>query len=229
MTAGLLSLGGKVIGDVILENYNKRIINDIYYELPKHVHRVKISGEIQIDGGDVMEVGEYGCGIIFNNKFLTMAHVTNMNIVNDEKEGIIELKEEIKNKKVKLYEKELEEIVFDIDNDVAVYNLPSGLDIPNFPCNISGSDIKLGDEIYIIGNPDISGINIRRGYISDLDSIVNKADSSAKNCFGIDKVLIPGDSGTPIVNSNYDLLGLCAFSIRGSLGYVKKIEEFINY
>jgi len=230
MIGGLFALGGKTLGDFLIEKYHQKIINNIYYELPKHLHIAEISGEILIDEKDkenTATIGEKGCGIVLNNRFLTMAHVTDLGILNDEEKGIYELVGEIKNKKVKLYNEELEEAIFDIESDIAIYNIPQKLNIPDFPCRIS-DDVSLGNEVYVIGNPQLSGINIRRGYVSDLDSVPKKGDSSVKNCFGIDKMLIPGDSGTPVVNSDYELLGLCAFSINRGLGYVKRIEEFIK-
>ena len=226
MVTGLFILGGKTIGDFLIEMRNKKIVNNIYYELPKHIHIAEISGEILIDK-ETAKIWDYGCGIILNNQFLTMAHVTDLSVLNDKEAGTNKFEVEIKNKKVKLYDKELEEAVFDIESDIAIYNIPPKLNIPNFPCNIS-NDIMLSDEIYIVGNPSLSGINVRRGYVSDLDSILKKEDLSVENCFGVDKILIPGDSGTPVVNSDYELLGLCAFSISDGLGYVKRIEEFIK-
>ena len=49
MVTGLFILGGKTIGDFLIEMRNKKIVNNIYYELPKHIHIAEISGEILID------------------------------------------------------------------------------------------------------------------------------------------------------------------------------------
>ena len=49
-----------------------------------------------------------------------------------------------------------------------------------------------------------------------------------KGCFGIDVVTMSGDSAAPVVNSDFKLLGLVRSTI-GGLGYVNKIEHYLEY
>lgn len=206
----------KLIKQILKEKdeIKKSLIHKIYYELPKHVY---IAETIAEDEEYVRE----GCGIILNGRYITMAHIIP--------------EEDVRCRKTMLYGKELEQIILDREDDVAIFNLPYDLNLPDFPAKPS-TEIHLGDEIYIIGNPDLTGPNVRPSHISDLDGLNESAlflsQQKTKNCFGISSGVIPGDSGTPVVNSNFELLGLIKLTPFGNypvLGYVCKIEKYLQH
>ena len=119
--------------------------------------------------------------------------------------------------------KKLEKVVVDDESDVAVFELPNDLKLPNFPAKPS-LNINLGDEVFIIGNPGLNGIIIRRGSVSDLDGVNNE-----NSFFGIDIPVVPGDSGGPVVSMDFELLGLGYGNVSMGFGYVKRIGEFLKY
>jgi len=110
--------------------------------------------------------------------------------------------------------------------------LPKELNLPNFPAKPS-SRLNLGDKIYIIGNPGLTGINVREDYISDINGTagenMKELAENTTDCFGIGKIVISGDSGTPVVNSKFELLGLCKYQFAGGLGYVQKIDCYLKH
>ena len=72
------------------------------------------------------------------------------------------------------------------------------------------------------------GCNIRQGKITDLDGLTIE-DQTSKSLFGTDINIVPGDSGCPVVNSNFELLGLCSARVFGHFSYIVRIGEFLKY
>jgi len=50
-----------------------------------------------------------------------------------------------------------------------------------------------------------------------------------KYCFGTNIPVIGGDSGSPVVNENFELEGLVRAYAMGVFSYINKIENFVNY
>lgn len=224
----------KVFTDIFIDKYEKYNLHRIYNELPSCIHLAKTTGEIIVSGKQ-KKVQRTGYGIVLNNMYLTLAHIHDISLYGFGKPfSTFRIPDKVKSKKTELYGKELEELVYDTKNDLAIYrlhpNLQNKVKFLSFPCNPS-TKISLGEEIYLIGNPRLTGNNIRKGYISDLNGfngIKKDFDVGKKSTFfGIDTMIMPGDSGTPVINANFELLGLCAISFYG-LGYVKKIGEYLN-
>jgi len=131
-----------------------------------------------------------------------------------------------------LMKEKLERVVVDAKNDVAIFNLPENLVLPGFPAKPI-SNIIWG-EVFLIGNPGNFGLNIRHGRVSDLDGYNDVLDRNS--VFGLDVGVFVGDSGSPIVNSSFELVELCSNgpSFEGKkhsspLGYGVKISEFLKY
>ncbi|MBU0792002.1 MAG: S1C family serine protease [Gammaproteobacteria bacterium] len=222
LTLGLIGVSGKLLTDICVKEYNKHLTWKIYNELPNYIYKLETSA---FAGGK--EQFRNGMGIVVKNHYLTMAHIVDFSKRRTRTPfGIMEFDQEVLNQKVSVNKKELEQIIVDTENDIAIYKLPKDLELKEFPCKPT-SKRKLGDEVFLIGNPYLQGWNIRRGYISDLDDYGNQP--KGRKCFGINFSGIPGDSGTPVVNSKYELLGLQAIHVDHSLGYTKKIEEYLKY
>jgi len=225
MASALVITSGKVLWDTCTKQYDKYLLHKIHYELPKHTHKSKNITKVDYEDKKnlVGLVGE-GYGIIINGKYIQPAHMTHDGGRGWKRVpgGMINIQEEVKEKKVSLYGKELEIEVLDYEKDVGVFKLPNDLNIENFPCKPQ-KHRRLGEEIFVIGNPFLKGSNIRRGYISDLDDYDEKG-----NCFGINSDCYPGDSGSPVVNRNYKLLGLVTKIFGLGMSYVTKIEEYLK-
>ena len=231
---------GKQAYDYCSEQNKKNILYNIYNVLPNHIHLAKTTLKMINKNEEIEKLIEenIGCGIILKGKYVTMAHITNIEFVKEGNYITIDNKRIIRmlpgsklEKKVELYGHELKELAL---NDVAIYKLPQELKnklrIQEFPCKPK-TKISLGEKVYIIGNPELEGSNIREARISDKDGFdsVEETNNQKKNSlFGVSMEVIPGDSGTPIVNENYELIGLCTIHFDNSLGYVKKIGEFLR-
>jgi hypothetical protein len=207
-TTGLVLLGGKTLFDICQKEYEKHIEYKIFNELPKYNY---LSKTITNNNKNYVD---RGYGIVINNKYITMAHIINTDKFDTSKKETF-----IKGQK-------LEKIIVDWENDVAVFNVPKSLNLKNYPCEIK-TNTDLGEKVYLIGNPFLDGINVRSGRIIDLDEL-NKELECTKGCFGVDIVTISGDSGMPLVNSDFKLLGLVQSTING-LGYINKIEHYLKY
>lgn len=225
------SFSGKLVYDFFSENEKdkKQYIWDIYriyHQLPYHIYDIKVRVDC-IDKDKKINLMKRGMGIILNNKVLTLAHITKFKHCNTDLDKL----------GVKLYSHydsklksgiQLEREIIDYEKDLAIFKIPKNIKVEDFPC-IPSEKISLGEEVYILGNPGLKGFNIRRAYISDLDGV--DGDEKTYNCFGIDKTIIPGDSGTPVINSKFELVGLVQevhWQEYGGLGYVKKIGEFLK-
>lgn len=234
---------GKQVYDYYSRQNKKNILYKIYNVLPNHVHLAKTTLKMINEAEKIEKLIEenIGCGIILKGKYATMAHISKIEFTKQGNYLIIDDKKIIRmlpgsklEKKVKLYDYELKELVLNPKTDVAIYELPQELkdklQIQEFPCKPK-TKINLGEKVYIIGNPELEGSNIREARISDKDGFnsVEETNNQKKNSlFGLDQVIIPGDSGAPIVNANYELIGLGAIHFNDSLGYVKKIRDFLK-
>lgn len=205
---GLVLLSGKVLFDICQKEYAKHIEYRIFNELPEYNY---LSTTITNNNKNYVDKGH---GIVVNGKYITMAHIVDP----------VEL-DSLK-KETFIRGTKLEKIVVNQEKDVAVFNVPKSLNLKNHPCKIK-TNIKLGENVYLIGNPFLDGINVRSGRIIDLDEL-NKELTYTKGCFGVDIVTMGGDSGTPLINTDFELLGLVQATI-GGLGYINKIEHYLEY
>lgn len=212
--AGITLLNSGYLMKDLIKNEDK------IYELSDHVHMVNYSADTEKG-----KVYASGMGFILDGKYITCNHIPNSlkEEVNRTPFGLMKKIRDIENEQAYLGDIKLTELVRDSEKDIAIYDAYGYM--PDFPCNPS-TDIKLGDEVYIIGNPALRGNNIRKARISDLDGVDNLEISDY--CFGIDKPLIGGDSGTPLVNSKYKLVGMNTLCVFDKLGYSTKIKEIVK-
>ena len=258
IASALVLASGQMIGDVCVKEYQKGVLKEettnqrditfkIYNELPKQVylanHKAKIktvnggwNGPTARDGESFYEEETDGYGIIVNGYYITCAHISDFSKTYVRSVfGIMKVSREVLETHSKINGHKLESLVSDIENDIAIFSIVPGLPgepkLKNFDAEPS-TNRQLGDEIYVIGNPALTGMNVRKGTISDLNTYKpykSEEESICKNCFGIDKGLIGGDSGTPVVNKDGKLIGINAVGFANALGYVKKIEEYLKY
>jgi hypothetical protein len=210
-------------GIVLLNTaYNLKIPenNDRIYKLSNHVHMANYSADTE-DG----KRKSRGMGFILDGKYITSDHIPSS--LKEETSrtpfGMMKKFYEIENEEAYLGNIKLTELYRNSDLDIAIYDSYGYL--PDFPCE-PNTNINLGDKVYIIGNPALCGNNVREAKISDLDGVDNLPMSDY--CFGIDKPLIPGDSGTPTINENYQLIGINTLTAFNQLGYITKIEHVLN-
>jgi hypothetical protein len=206
--AGLTLLSGKAIFDICQKEYAKHIEYKIFNELPNYNYLSETITNCNEN------YSNKGYGIVINDKYITMAH-----IINDDEFDTL-------NKETFINGMKLERIVVNWERDVAIFNVPKSLNLKNFPCKVK-TNIKLGEKVYLVGNPFLDGTNVRSGRIIDLDEL-NKELECTKGCFGVDIVTISGDSAAPIVNADFELLGLVQSTING-LGYINRIEHYLEY
>ena len=228
--------GGLAFGKVVYNTQGEikadYIENKIYNELLEHVHYLDVIGiKINCVGkrrGKLLFIGlepvkRIGGEIIFENKFLTAAHIVSPKKEKKEFEDV---------ETVKLYKQKLESLILKPENDVAIYRLPRELrHLPDFPCKVS-TNISLGEEVYVLGNPLNRGNNIRKGEITTLEGCRGTETElnlgKRETFFGFNAPIAQGDSGCPIVNKNFELVGLVSFQLRGKFSYAKRIEEFLK-
>ena len=147
-TIGVISLTPLVVK---AEDFRKRI----YKELSNHVYQAESRSKVIVNGNESSQYSR-GCGIVYNNNYLTIAHIIDFKKNISSYLGPLLESYEIKDTEVTLINKKLEKIVCDTDTDVAVYRLPKDYSLPDFPAE-PATDIELGDEVYVIG--DLTGVS----------------------------------------------------------------------
>ena len=191
-------------------------IYDVYLDM-----KYKIKND-----GAVLNYKLKGQGVVWKDHFLTQKHITEITEMPQFTPfGMVNIPIDIVEKKITLEDVVLENIGVDCDADATVYKVPKGR-FNNMPYDMA--EPKLGEQVYLFGNPGLTGRNIRTTYISDLDGPVmifnNLTDENIrKHFFGICDTVIPGDSGTPVISSYGKFLGLTSFTMsRQQLGYATR-------
>lgn len=204
----------------LLKQKNKDIRKNIH-NLGDHIYTASYSATLGAQSATIK-----GMGVVVGGYYISMAHIPdflNHQIIKTPM-GFMKIKVNSKNKKYKIGDNKLETLVEDYKTDmfIAKPNNP----ILDFPCPPS-REVDYGDEIYLIGNPKMSGLNIRRGFISDLDGFGNVLGEF--DCvFGIDFPLHKGDSGCPVVNKDFELVGLAKYVYADKFGYISRIGPYLN-
>ncbi len=117
-------------------------------------------------------------------------------------------------------------------DDVALFELPPLVRPPSFPYTFGNSDdLRVGNYIYVVGNPLNLGVNVREGIVSAMKAPtqISEIDAKGENAFMVSNGLMPGDSGTPVIairDGNYELVGLSQGTFLGGtrLGWVIRIN-----
>ena len=226
MALGIFGLSGKVLSDILIKEYNKHLINRIYNELPKHTHLAETKGKWDNNG-----VEKIGYGIIYKNHYFTQFHITDTFTMQS---FMGNLRQNMDESETRLYGKKLERIAQDEETDVSIFKLPTDLSLPDFPCKPS-EDVYLGQDVYLIGHPQLENLSIRGGKVIDLNgwdkiSLKSKTLAAKVSAFlGTDISSIGGDSGAPLVSSDFKLLGMHSYGYFGNLGYDVRIKEYLKH
>ena len=130
----------------------------------------------------------------------------------------------------------LRALVRDRNADIALFRLPDELQLPSFPYNIGNSDdLKIGNFIYVVGNPLNMGFNVREGIVSNLRApeVIHTTNALPDNTFMVSNGLNPGDSGTPAIairDGAFELVGLTQGTfLRGQrLGWILRINAIMD-
>lgn len=194
------------------EAYQKYNIKRICTELPDFIHMA------YSENLENPRLNKRGRGIVIGNKFYTVAHITSQFHV----------------KKVSLDYK-LQEITEDYSNDIediAIFNIPDIKGIKQFPCKPGKP--KIGEEVFLVGDAMLAGIKPRSGRVTGKSSgLISRnvfgMPALIKDLYLMDIPTIPGDSGCPIINKDYELIGLASQSFREQVGYFKDINDFIKH
>jgi hypothetical protein len=111
-------------------------------------------------------------------------------------------------------ELELEAVLKDKENDIAIFKAPDGYQLNSLPCKLGNSDeLEKGNFLYVIGVPGNSGINVREGIYSTktVPEFLKQQGFKTENAFMASCGFNPGDSGTMIIairDGQYELAGL---------------------
>lgn len=108
------------------------------------------------------------------------------------------------------------------EEDIALLEIPLGVSPPSFPYRIGDSDdLRVGNFLYVVGNPLSTGVNVREGIVSALRAPARAAEAGVKpeHVFMVSNSLMPGDSGSPIIairDGRFELVGISQGTVRGN-------------
>ena len=100
------------------------------------------------------------------------------------------------------------------EEDIALLEIPSGVHPSSFPYPLGDSnDLRVGNFVYVIGNPLSLGVNVREGIVSALQAPRQASAIGVKpmHAFMVSNGLSPGDSGSPIIairDGRFELVGI---------------------
>ncbi|NPE26724.1 trypsin-like peptidase domain-containing protein [Methanococcoides sp. SA1] len=210
---------------IIDKERKKDIEQRIYHELPKHNH-------LAIYGGFVN--GTYrqqsGMGVFVNGHYITTAHIPNILFKQPSRTpfGTIYSKRiGLEKPSMSVHGEDFEWLVNDVYSDVFIAKQKGENSFPNFPAKPAKREVQYGDKVYLIGNPRLLGTNIRKGYVSDIDGLP-RTQTGIDQMFGFDFAVEQGDSGCPVVNEDFELVGLARIDAFRKLGYINKIQLYAN-
>lgn len=187
-----------------------------------------------IIGDEERTIDTKGCGVILEDFYITLCHIVQQRkIPVDTPFGPKEIPVNFLYSTSFLDPEKtipLKPLCLDESSDIAIFKINQNIPEERKWKYGYSFNYNIGDKVYIIGNPQLSGTNIRETTISDLSGsdivkIIN--NSTLFHTFGVGAIVIPGDSGSPVVNEKYQILGLSMLYFSG-LGYVKEIKPFID-
>lgn len=222
VAAAFLVIAGLVLKDAITEHVQNVRYNDIYNKLPCYVYNIKVELIYEYTGGCNTCAGVSKNGYLFlpahclsRREFLGPYEVSLGKLISRKiyVDDVL-----ISNKRM---------VHVDEENDVAVYLLPEDMNNKrDFPCEIS-KEVNMGEQVFLIGTFKGSGLLVRKVTVSSLALAGPKnAEYNTMKTFWIDGGGYPGESGSPVVTSDYKLVGLVACSLNPSLMGVKYIDEY---
>ncbi|MEK6760603.1 MAG: serine protease [Nanoarchaeota archaeon] len=216
-----------VNSDLKLENLRKEIkkvsSNKVMLE-SKVKYRVESSG-IELDE-DIR-----GYGNVVGNYIITVNHVVSVNssIFQETPFGVAQIYVENLFSETRLNGSKLESIIYDKENDIAIFKLPEELNGKYNPVALGDSDkLKILDKICSIGNPRLNSEIIRCGIVSN---DIAKREFEGRKMYGFESSILvfPGDSGTPVVDEKGEIIGLANYWLYGVASNIVPINKFKEY
>lgn len=202
---------------------------------------IRTVAEFRREDGELLQEDVEGTGVVLLGKYiLTLNHVASIKQIEHRTPfGIlVEPAQKVGERSVLLaqgQEVPLERALVDEGEDVLIFRVPGRVRLPSFPYRIGNSDdLRLGNFVYVIGNPMNSGINVREGIVSNLrPPAVLGTVARLESIFMVSNGLNPGDSGTPVValrDGQFELVGLAQGTIMNSqrMGWAVKINMILG-
>ena len=223
-SAGLVLALGYIGQNVYEERTYDKNVQEIYHTLDKYVRKIKTDIKYKLGDKDKERkktIKAYG--FVKDDKFYTCNHCVEMRyFIQRHPFGYTRLPAETIEAKTTMDGVPLEHIVNDDNTDIAVLQLPEYFRPPSIPYEFG--EPFLNQEIYIIGHPNLTDINIRKGNVSDINGW-----NGEEHLFGHDIPLVGGDSGTPVIGvdgNELKIVGVNKMKYHGVLSYGIKMLEF---
>ncbi len=218
-TLATLGLTGIILKKEIVDFFDKRDEYEIFNKLSKYSLKAKHTATYESGKENSLE----GMGVCLDDHYLSVAHIPrSLEVFRIPSPfGIVEMEMDVVNSRTILNGQKLEVLVSNKESDVFI---AAGRNLKNYPYG-TREEIQMGEDVYILGNPQLLGTNIRKGKVCDLDDY----GEESRGCFGIDCPIIPGDSGSPVIGEDKKILGLTHATNGMGIGYVTKINNFMKY
>lgn len=182
---------------------------DIYEQNVDSVVSIEVRNRYSVGYGTGFIISEYGY------------IVTNYHVVEGAETVLVALYDET------VYTAEI--IGYEEANDLAVIKIEPDGKIESLVYGVS-SDLKVGDDVYIIGNPlgDLT-FTLTKGVVSALNRLVNTESMYSINMFQTDAAINSGNSGGPVFDKHGFVVGIASAkyasaSIEG-LGFCVPIDD----
>ena len=231
----VLGLGATLFLTACGKGYHRQLLQDLYKE--KRINEVSAiqkvinSYEILVTNtkyrltkeGEIEKAQRGGIGIVINNYIISLNHIVSMDsIVFNTPFGLVAQEIFKEKEETTLDDIVLKEVVKDKEQDIAVFKVYDEYIGDKFPFALGDSDkIQYGQEVLLIGNPQLQGINVREGIVS----------SKVKgNGFYVSANITHGDSGSALIDRHtFELLGLNAQRHYDNIALIRPINLFKKY
>jgi serine protease Do len=158
-------------------------------------------------------------GIIFGNYIITLDHIISSSksystygpfvLPITKTEEITYLTGQNKEETMR---EQLEKILSDPNRDIAILKLPESFKKPEYKVQLGDSDrLKIGDRIYIIGDPGNDLFVPRKGEVlTDLQAFKTSFENGPRPIpgYAFFPHVMPGESGSPVLNEDGKIVGI---------------------
>lgn len=162
------------------------------------IYEFNVDSVVSIEVRSGYSVG-YGTGFIVSEKGYI---VTNYHVVEDAASVTVTLYDE------SVYSAEV--IGFEESNDLAIIKIEPQGQIESLVYG-SSSDLKVGDDVYVIGNPlgDLT-FTFTKGIVSALNRLIDTGSGFTINMFQTDAAINSGNSGGPVFDKHGFVVGIAS-------------------
>ena len=211
---------------LLQELYGERRINEVSaiqgiinsYEILVTNTKYRLTKE-----GEIKKAQRCGIGIAVNDYIISLNHIVSMDsIVFNTPFGLVAQEIFKEKEETTLDDIVLKEVIKDREQDIAVFKLYDEYIGDKFPFALGDSDkIQYGQEVLLIGNPQLQGINVREGIVSS---------KVRGNGFYVSANITHGDSGSALIDRHtFELLGLNAQRHYDNVALIRPINLFKKY